>query len=116
MVVVAMAVVIMLVVVVLKVLVWAAAIINMAAVIGALAIDAGFIVVVIVVLPASYSTDVPSFDVDVDLFMDVLAGVMLGDLPGIAIEVFADVNANAFAVVTVLEFPVSTTPLEEFSS
>ena len=48
-------------------------------------------------LPVSYSVDVPS-DVNIDLFMDVLG----------------DVNVNAFAVVTALEFPVRT-PLEECS-
>ena len=46
--------------------------------------------------------------------MNALTRVMFGVLPAIGIEVFADVNANAFAViVTALEFPVST-PLEEF--
>ena len=50
------------------------------------------------------------------MFMGVLAGAMLGVLNEIGVvEVFADVNANAVAVVVNdLEFPVST-PLEEFS-
>ena len=54
-------------------------------------------------------------EVDVNLFMDALAGAILGVLPGFGIEALADVNAIAFAVVmTDLEFPVST-PLEEFT-
>ena len=66
-------------------------------------------------LPASYSVGVPS-DVAVGLFMDALADTMLGFLlPGIDIEVLANVDVNAFAVVvTDLEFSVST-PLEELS-
>ena len=58
----------------------------------------------------------PFSDVDIDLFMGVLAGAMLGVLNEIGVvEVFADVNANAVAVVVNdLEFSMST-PLEEFS-
>ena len=49
------------------------------------------------------------------MVIDPLAAVMLVGLPGIGVEVLADVSANAFAVaITALEFPVST-PLEEFS-
>ena len=52
---------------------------------------------------------------DVDLFMDALAAVMLGVLTGIGIEVLADVKANAFAVVMpALGFRISTS-LENFS-
>ena len=76
----------------------------------------GVIVIVLkFALPVSYSVDVPSSDVSVDLFMDALASVMLAVLTGIGIGMLADVSANAFAVaMTALEFPVST-PLEEFS-
>ena len=57
----------------------------------------------------------PFSDVDIDLFTDVLPGAMLGVMIGTGVEVLAEVNANAFAVVmNALEFPVSTT-LEEFS-
>ena len=73
-------------------------------VVGVLVIDLKF------ALPASCS--VPS-EAAVDLSMDVLAGVMLGLLTGIGIEVLADASGNAFALVmTALELPVST-PLEE---
>ena len=47
-----------------------------------------------------------SSGVDVDLLMDVLAGVILRVLPGISIEVLADVDKNAFTIVTALDFPV----------
>ena len=66
--------------------------------VNAVAVNLGFAV------PGSCSVDVLS-DVAVDLFMDTLADAMLGVLTGIDIEVLADANANAFAVVTTLEFP-----------
>ena len=65
-------------------------------------------------LSSSYSVDVPP-GVTADLFMEALAGVILGVLTGIDIDVLADVNVNALTVVmTALEFPVSTA-LEKFS-
>ena len=117
--------VIVVVVLVVKVLVSVEAIINMVVVvevmvIGVLADVEIFVVGVIVsvlkfAFSVSYSVDVPSSDVAVDLFMDALTDVMLAVLTGIDIDELADVGANAFAVViTALEFPVST-PLEEFS-
>ena len=74
-------------------------------------IAVGVIVIVLkFALPVSYSADVSSSDV-----MDMLAGVMLGALTGIDVEVLSDVRANAFAIViTALEFPVSI-PLEVIS-
>ena len=76
----------------------------------------GIIVIVLkFALPVSYSVDMPSSDVSLDLFMDALADAMLASLTGIGIGMLVDVGANAFAVaMTALEFPVST-PLEEFS-
>ena len=80
-------------------------------------VDMKFIVVgvsVIVLnfaLPISYSLGVPS-DAAVDLAIDASADVILGILS--EIEALADVNANGFAVVTALKFPVLTI-LEEFS-
>ena len=71
------------------------------------------VMVLMSVLKVSYAVDVTS-GVAVDLFveawvLDVLTGI------GIALLLWADMNANAIAVVmTALEFPVST-PLEEFS-
>ena len=66
----------------------------------------GVIVIVLkFALSLSYAVDVSSSDVDVDLFMDTLADATLGVLTGIDIEVLADANANAFAVVTALKFP-----------
>ena len=108
--------VIVVVIVVVRVLVRAAAIIDMVAVVEVLVIDvlvdveiivAGVIVIVLkFVLPVSYSVDVTS-GVVLDLFADGLAGVMFSVLPGIGIEVLADVNTNAFAVtMTALKFPV----------
>ena len=111
--------------IVIKVLVWRdSPIINMAVVVEVSVIDVladvetvvvGVIVFVLkLAWPASYSAGVPS-DVTVDLFMDALADTMLGFLPGIDIEVLANVDVNAFAVVvTDLEFSVST-PLKELS-
>ena len=107
-------------------LVWDTEISNVVVVVEVLVIDVladveiivvGAIVIVLkFALPVSYSVDVPSSDVAVDLFMDALTGVMLGVLTGIGIGVLTDVGANAFAVVmmTDLEFPVSTA-LEVFS-
>ena len=75
----------------------------------------GVIVIVLkFVVAVSYSVDVPS-DVDVDLFMDVLSGVMIRVWRGIGIDVLAAVSESAFAVImTALEFPVPT-PSGEFS-
>ena len=75
----------------------------------------GVIVIVLkFVMAVSYSVDVPS-DVDVDLFVDVLAGVMIRVLRGIGVDMLAAMSENAFAVImTALEFPVPTL-LEEFS-
>ena len=128
MVVVAIVVVIVVGVAVVKVLAWPESIINIFAVFEVLIIDVlavladveiivvGAIVIVVkFVLPVSYSVNVSSSGVTVGLFMDALAGSMLGVLTGIGVEVLSDVSTNAFAVViTALEFPVST-PLEEFS-
>ena len=108
------------VVVVVKVLVWVEAIVNMAAVVEVIVIDVlvdvGDIVMVLkFAFPVSYSVDVSSSGVAVDLFMDELTDVTIAALAGIGIDVLADVSANAFTVVmTALEFPVST-PLEEIS-
>ena len=90
-----MVVVAMPVVVVVKVLAWDTAIINMA------------VVVEVFALPVSYSVDVPSSDVSVDLFMDALAAVVVGVLFEIGIEALTGVSGNAFAVaMTALAFPV----------
>ena len=113
------------VVVVVKVLMWVEAIVNMVVVVEVLVIDVltdveiivvGAIVIVLkFALPVSYSVDVSSSDVTVDLFMYALAGVMIAVLNGIGIGVLTDFIANTFAVVmTALEFPVST-PLEGLS-
>ena len=79
--------------------------------------DAELIVVGVIVIAlklavsVSYSVDVPA-EVAVDLFEDKVAGVALGVLTEIGIEVLTDVNGNAVAVViTAFMFPVST-PLE----
>ena len=99
---------------VVKVMVWVAAIGGMVVVVGVLSIDVlagveiiavgGIVIVLEFALPVSYSVDMPSSGVAVDLFMD-----------GIVIEVLPDVRANTFAVfMTALTFPFST-PLEEFS-
>ena len=93
-----------------KVLVRDAAIINMVALVEMLVIalltDVEIVMTGVVhidlksALSVSYSVDVPSA-VAVDLFM------VEGVLTAIGIEVLADVNANAFAVVmTALESPV----------
>ena len=110
--------------VVVKLLVWTAAVIDIVVVVGVLVIgvciEVKLIVVGVIViflkcaLPVSYSVDAITSNVDVDFFVDLLTDIMLVVLPGIGVEVLADVNANAFTVVTVLEFPVST-PLEGFS-
>ena len=96
------------VVVVVKVVV-RAAVVNVL-VIDVLA-DVGLIVVVIVsrfVMSVSYSIDVPSSGMAVDLFMNALADIMISVLTIIGIEVMAGVTGSA------LEFLFST-PLEEFS-
>ena len=94
--------------VVTKVLVWDVAIMNMVVVVEALVIgmlaDVEIVVAGVIAI-ALYAADVPS---------DALAGVMLVGLPGIDAEVFVDANTNAFAVATVLEFPLSIR-LEGFS-
>ena len=119
------AVIVVVVVAEVKVLVWAVAIMDMVVVVEVLVIDVladveiivvGAIVIVLkFALLVSYCVDVPSSEVDVDLFIDALAGAILGVLPGFGIEALADVNAIAFAVVmTALEFPMPTT-LEEFA-
>ena len=124
MVVVTTVVVIAVVVVVVNVLLWVAAMIDMVVVVEVLVIDVltgveiivvGAIVIVLeFASPESYSVDVPA-NVPIDLFVDMSAGVMLGFLPVIDIEVLVDVNTNDFTVaMTVLEFPVSI-PLEGFS-
>ena len=116
---------IVVVIVEVNVMVWATSIIDKVVVVEVLAIDVLidgeiFVLVVIVIvlkfaLSVSYSVDVPSSDVAVDLFIDALAGVMLAVLAGIGIGMLADVSAKAFVVaMTALEFPVST-PLEVFS-
>ena len=96
-----------------------AAIINVVVEVSVIDVEISMVVVIVIVLnfalSASCSVDVPSSEVDVDLFIDALAGTILGVLPGLGIEALADVNAIAFAVVmTALEFPMPTT-LEEFS-
>ena len=114
--------VIVVMVIVVKVMVCAAAIFNKVdvLVIDVLAdveiIVVGAIVIVLkFALPVSYSVDVPSSDVAVELFMDALAGVMLAVLAGMGIGMLTGVSANAFTVaMTALEFPVSM-PLEDFS-
>ena len=122
MVVVAMVAVIMVLGAVIEGLLWDTATIDMVVVVEVLVIavltGVGIIVVGVIVivfkfaLSVSYAVDVSSSEVDVELLMDALAGVMLGDLPGIDV---ADVGADAFAVaITALEFPVPT-PSEEFS-
>ena len=103
------------VLVVTKLLVWDAAIIVKVVVVKVLVIGVLIADVIMIVLKlalaALYSVYVP-FDLAVDLSMGALAGVMLGVLPTIGIEVLTDVNANAFTVVkTTLDFPLS----EEFS-
>ena len=64
----------------------------------------GAIVIILnLALPVPYSV-VPSGGA-VDLFMDVLVGVMLDVLTGVGIGVLADANANSFAtVMTDLDF------------
>ena len=101
MVVVAMVAGIMVLSVVTKVLAWDVAIMNMEVVVEVLVINMlgdAEIVVMGVIAIALYAADVPS---------DALADAMLVGLPGIDAEVFVDANTNAFAVATVLEFPVS---------
>ena len=116
--------VIVVVVVMIKVLAWAAAIIDLVVAVGVLVngvlVDVEIIAVgdTVIVLkfsfPVSYSVDVPS-DVAVGLLTVEMAGVILGVLPGIGVEVLADVSANAFAVVTTaVEFLVSPSS-EDFS-
>ena len=107
-----------------KLLIWTAAVIDMVVVVGVLVIEVCIEVKLIVVgviviflksaLPVSYSVDAMTSNVDVDFFVDLLTDIMVVVLPGIGVEVLADVNRNAFTVVTVLDFPVST-PLEGFS-
>ena len=59
--------------------------------------------------------NVSSSAVAVDLFVNVLAGVMLAVLlAGTGVGVLTGVDANAFAVVTALIFSVST-PVEDIS-
>ena len=107
-----------------KVLVWAEAIGDMVVVVEVLVIDVLTDVEIIVAgvividwkfaLSVSYSVDMSSSDVVIDLFVDALVGMMIGILTGIGIESLADMNANTFgAVMTALELPVPT-PLEEF--
>ena len=93
------------------VLVWDAAMVGMVVVVS----DEENVVVSVIenvlklVLIVSYSVVVPS-DVAVGFCMAALAALLLGVLPGFAIEAFADVNANVLAVVvTASEFPVVTT-------
>ena len=108
MVVVAMVAGIMVLSVMTKVLAWDVAIMKMVVVVEVLVINMlgdAEIVVVGVIAIALYAADVPS---------DALTGVMLVGLPGIDAEVFVDANTNAFAVATVLEFPLSIR-LEGFS-
>ena len=72
------------------------------------------VIVLKFVLAVPYSVDVSS-GVDVGMFINASADVMLAVLTGIGIEVMADVNPNTFAgVMTALEFSV-TKPLAEFS-
>ena len=78
------------VVAVVRVLVWAAAIIDTVLLVKVLVIDVLADVEIIVVGVMVI--------VDVDLFMDASAGVMLGGLTEIGNEVLPDVSANAFAV------------------
>ena len=100
------------VLVVIKVPVCLAAIINMVVVLEVLGvdvralIDVGFIVVAAIVIVLKFPLVVPYFvGVSSGLFMDALAGAILRCLSGIGIEVFADVNANTFDVMTTLAFP-----------
>ena len=73
----------------------------------AVIIVVGVIVIVLkFVFPVSYSVSVSSSGVAVDLFMDALADVTIAVLAGIGMDVLA--------VMTALEFPVST-PLERVS-
>ena len=82
-----------------KVLLWDAVTVGVTA-IGVEIIVVGVVVIILYfALTSSCSVDVPSSDVDVNLFMDVLADTMLGVMSESRIEVFADVNTNAFAVV-----------------
>ena len=98
-----------------KVLLWVAAIVNMVEVVEVLVIDVltdvEIIVVGAIVIVLKFASTVPycvyvSSGVAVDLFMEALAGVILGNLGGIGIKVLAGVNADAFAVVDDLDFPV----------
>ena len=110
--------VIVAVVVVVKVLVWVTAIINilveLEVLVSGVLVDAECIVVAVIVIVLEFALTV-SYSVDVASDVDVDFGVMLRVFSWIGIEVLADVNKNAFAVVTALDFPVRT-PLEEFST
>ena len=116
--------VVVVVVVVVKVPVWAAWIFDMVVVVEVFFIDVladveilvvGVIVIVLkFAFTVSCSLDVSS-GMTIDSFMEALAGVMLGVLSGIGMEVLAGVAANTFVfAMTALGFPVST-PLEECS-
>ena len=79
--------------------------------------DVEIIVVCLIVIVLKFALPVPYSTADVPsnvAAMDALAGAMLDVVTGIGIEVLAGMNANAFANVTTLDFPVSI-PLEEFS-
>ena len=98
--------VIAVVVVVVKVLARAAAVIDMVVVVEVwlndVWVDVEIIVVCPIVIVLKFALSVSYSAVDVPsgvAVMDALAGVMLGVVNGIGIEVLADVNANAFAVV-----------------
>ena len=83
-------------------------------------VTAAFAIVVIIavgIVESVSNVALPeSSDVAVDLFRDALARVLLGIMTGFGVEVLVDMNANAVTVVvTVLEFPMSSTMEEEFS-
>ena len=65
-------------------------------------------------VPVSYFSDVLSGMV-VGTLIDALAGVIIGFVSSIGVEMLADANVNVFAsLMTALEFAVPK-PLEEFS-
>ena len=95
---------------VIKVLLMAAAVINMVVVVDVLVMgvlaDVEIMVVGAIVVALEFALACSVADMDVDLFMGALAGARIGVLPGLCIEVLADVSANAFEVVTALNFPM----------
>ena len=96
--------------VVVRVLVRAAAAINMVVVVKVPAIDlltnVEIMVVGAIVVALKFVLACSVADMDVDLSMGASAGARIGVLPGLGIEVLADVSANAFEVVPALNFPM----------